>query len=201
MSTFFFFRMNAGILGLKQGMSRIANTEGVLVPVTIIKVTEHQILEVRNSDKHVKNAVVLGSNAFHNPTKNRKFKNIKQFEVSNLESFEKGKNVTIEILKDVKEVSVSSTSTGKGFQGVMKRHGFHGGPGSHGSHFHREPGSIGQRAAPGKVMKGKKLAGHMGMNRITLKKRPVVAVDIKNSLVMIKGAVPGVKNTVVELRF
>lgn len=193
--------MNAGMIGIKQGMSRIANEEGVMIPVTIIKVQDHEVLEVRNSEKHAKNAVVLGANAYHKGSKNRKFKHVKQFDVADLSAFEKGKTVSIDMLKDVKEVVISSLSKGKGFQGVIKRHGFHGGPGSHGSHFHREPGSIGQRAAPGKVMKGKKLPGHMGMDRITLRKRPVIALDEKNHLVMVKGSVPGRKNTVIELRF
>lgn len=193
--------MIGGILGKKQGMTRIVNSQRVLVPVTVVKILENEVLELRAADKHGKNAIVVGMDPYHKAAKNRKFKNIKAFAVEDLGKYSKGQKISADLLQDVKLVTISMVSKGKGFQGVMKRYGFHGGPGSHGSHFHREPGSIGQRALPGKVQKGKKLPGHMGQERITLRNRPVEALDLKQGLLMVKGALPGSRNTLVEVKF
>lgn len=190
-----------GLIVQKKEMTRIADEKGVYVPVTAVFVPEHSVLHVKTSDKDGKNAIVLGSAPLRKPTKNRAFRFVREFDVTDPAAFEKGKAVGFELLEGIKEVRLSSTSKGKGFQGVMKRHNFGGGPGSHGSHFHREPGSIGQRAYPGKVMKGKKLPGHMGVDRVTLQERPIVQVDEANRMVYIKGSIPGHRNSVVELRF
>lgn len=190
-----------GLLGRKQGMTSIISDSGLIVPTTIVQVLENEVVQVKTTEKDKTNSIVLGYNAYKHPSKNKKFKVHKEFKTETSTQHTKGQKINVDALQGVKEVMISSVSKGKGFQGVIKRHGFHGGPASHGSHFHREPGSIGQRTRPGKVQKGKKLPGHMGVDRVTLKKRPVLKIDSKNSLVYIKGAIPGAKNTLIEIRF
>jgi large subunit ribosomal protein L3 len=193
--------MTAGILGKKIGMTQIIIENGMMVPVTAIKIPDQEIIQVKTKEKEHTNAIVIGMDALKKPTKNRKFKTIKEFKVTDVTQYTKGQPWTIEALKDITITTVSSISKGKGFQGVIKRFGFHGGPGSHGSHFHREPGSIGQREKPGKVQKGKKLPGHMGVDRLTFKKRPLLRVDGKEKIVYIKGSIPGSRNTLIEIQY
>ena len=193
--------MAAGLIGKKIGMTRISNDQGVFVPVTAIAIGKNEVLYVKSLDKDGKNAVVLGSNPYKKPTKTQKYKNIKEFVVDDSGSYEKGKMLGCELLENVDVVRISSVSKGKGFQGVMKRWNFAGGPGSHGSHFHREPGSIGSRERPGKVMKGKKLPGHMGVDRITFRKKEIISLDTKNNIVFVKGPVAGSRNSMVEIVF
>ncbi len=194
--------MTGGILGKKIEMTRkIVAEDGVIVPVTAVQVLENEILQVKTAEKDGKNAIVLGMDPYTRATKNIKYKTVKEFEVSDPSLYTKGQKLTLDILKDIKEVNLSSWSKGKGFQGVMRRHNFGGGPASHGSHFHREPGSIGQRALPGKVQKGKKLPGHMGFRKVTIKNRPLIGMDAASQVIWVKGAIPGARNTVVYLSY
>ena len=193
--------MVAGILGKKQGMTRLVNEAGAMVPVTVVKVEENQVLNIKTEEKDGKNAIIVGIDPYKKERKNKKFKTIKEFQVADTSQYEIGKSISLDLLKEVEELTVSAVSKGKGFQGVMKRYNFHGGPASHGSHFHREPGSIGGCDSPGKVIKGKKLPGHMGCDRVTLKNRPVEGIDEKEQTIMIKGAIPGARNTIIEMRF
>jgi large subunit ribosomal protein L3 len=114
--------------------------------------------------------------------------------------FKLGDQVTVEMFEAGAQVHISGTSKGKGFQGVMKRHNFKGGPGGHGSHFHREPGSIGQCATPSRVFKGLGLPGHMGDETVTVRNLEVVRVDAEQNLLLVKGAVPGGKNALLMIR-
>jgi large subunit ribosomal protein L3 len=193
--------MTAGILGRKIGMTQIIMEDGIIVPVTAIKIPDQEIIQVKTKEKEHTNAIVLGMDPLKKPTKNKKFKTIKEFKVADVTLYSKGQPWTIENLKNITTVVVSAVSKGKGFQGVIKRFGFHGGPGSHGSHFHREPGSIGQREKPGKVQKGKKLPGHMGTQRITLKNRPILKMNQQEKIIYIKGSLPGSRNTLVEIQY
>ena len=114
--------------------------------------------------------------------------------------YKPGDQQTVAAFNEVKKVDVTGTSKGKGFAGVIKRHGFGGGPGGHGAHFHRAPGSIGQCATPSRVLKGVRLPGHMGCDRVTVKNLEVVRIDEDLNLILVKGAVPGGKNGIVRVR-
>jgi len=132
--------------------------------------------------------------------KTRKFRFLKEVKTEENETYNKGDQVTVEKFKDIKTVEVVSVSKGKGFQGVVKRYHFRGGPETHGSHAHREPGSIGCRAKPGRVAKGKKLPGHMGGAQVTLKRIPVEYIDAEKNLIGLKGPVPGANKSLIFIK-
>jgi len=188
-----------GILGKKIGMTRVVNEDGTMIPVTIIECAPNIITQVKTEEKYGYNAIVLGCYALKNPTKNRRFRHLGEFKCENTEGYEKENNIDVNVLSDIKTVTIMSTSKGKGFQGVIKRHNFSRGPESHGSRHHRQPGSIGACAMPGRVIKGKKMAGRMGSDRTTLKNIPVVLVDAAKNLVAVKGPIPGSISTIVKL--
>jgi large subunit ribosomal protein L3 len=187
-----------GILGKKLGMTRVVKEDGSIVPVTIIECKPNVISQIKTTDKDGYNALVLGFDPKKRPTKTKKFHFIREFQIDSIADFEKGKEIDISIFSEGDLVSLTGTSKGKGYQGVMKRWNFAGGPGSHGSHFKREPGSIGARAKPGKVHKGKKLPGQMGNCTVTIK-NTVEYIDPKKNLIGIKGAVPGSINSYVKI--
>ncbi|OGJ51113.1 50S ribosomal protein L3 [Candidatus Peregrinibacteria bacterium RIFOXYA2_FULL_33_7] len=189
-----------GIIGKKLGMTQIIQEDGTATAVTIISCEPNTIAQIKTIEKDGYSALVLGYQPLKKPTKNKKFKFLKEFLVGDKDKFEKGQPLTLEILNDIKTVTVTSVSKGKGFQGVMKRHNFHGGPASHGSHFKREPGSIGARAKPGRVHKGKKMAGRMGCDTITLKEKPIIYRNLDKNIIGIKGPVPGGKNNLVIIK-
>jgi large subunit ribosomal protein L3 len=116
------------------------------------------------------------------------------------ETFKVGDAVTVDMLEPGMHVHISGTSKGKGFQGVIKRHNYKGGPGGHGSHFHRAPGSVGQSSSPSRVFKGMRLPGHMGSETVTVRNLEVVRVDAEQNLLVVKGAVPGGKNSLLTIR-
>jgi len=180
-----------GILGKKIGMTRILQDDGRVIPVTIVQCEPNTVAQVKTKEKDGYPAIVLGFSALKKPRKTRKFQFLREVKVAENESYNKGDLVSLEKFKEAKMVAVTGVSKGKGFQGVVKRYHFAGGPETHGSHAHREPGSIGCRAKPGRVMKGKKLPGHMGFAQITLKKVPVQFIDEKNHLIALKGPLPG----------
>jgi len=190
-----------GIIGKKLGMSQIIQDDGRVIPVTFVKCDPNTVVQVKTEGKDGYPAIVLGFDAYKNPSKNIKFKTLKEFRVAKSDDYKVGQAVDLNTLKEVKEVTVTGTSKGKGFQGVMKRHGFHGGPEGHGSHFHREPGSIGCRAKPGRTRKGRKLPGHMGTDTVTIKNRPVIVLEPTKHVMAIKGAIPGANNGYVYIKF
>ena len=120
--------------------------------------------------------------------------------MENASEYKPGDEQTVAAFADVKKVDVTGVSKGKGFQGVIRRHGFGGGPGGHGSHFHRAPGSIGMCATPSRVLKGMRMAGHMGCDTVTVKNLDIVRIDEDQNLILVKGAVPGGKNALVRVR-
>jgi large subunit ribosomal protein L3 len=187
--------MSTGLIARKVGMSRVFLQTGESIPVTYLSVEPNIIVRTKTKEKDGYNAVVLGVGA--KPWKSRKGKeNVryarqKEWQVESLDGMEPGKTVTCELLPVETMVAVTSVSKGKGFQGVMKRHHFGGGPASHGSHFKREPGSIGMRTQPGRVLKGHPMAGHMGLEQVTIHNRPVMAADVQKGVIAIKGPVPG----------
>ena len=183
-------------------MTRLIQDDGRVIPITVIHCEPNEVAQVKTVEKDGYPAIVLGFSKLKKPTKTKKFAHVREFKITAEETanYNKGDAVTCESLKDVKEVIVTGISKGKGFQGVIKRHNFACGPMSHGSHHHREPGSIGPRAKPGRVEKGKKLPGHMGTDQVTIHKVQVAYLDIEKNLVGLKGAVPGAKNGLVIIK-
>ncbi|PID70193.1 50S ribosomal protein L3 [bacterium DOLZORAL124_38_8] len=186
-----------GIIAQKLGMTRVICPDtGKITPVTVLFVPEAEVLQVKTVDTDGYSAVVLGG--FPSTKKladkgniSNKFAVIKELDIDT-DGLEKGAKVSLDGLEDGMEVKISGTSKGRGFSGVIKRHNFARGRETHGSHHHREPGSVGMCAKPGRILKGKKMPGHYGVDKITLKTK-IVQVDTENKLVAVRGAVPGAK--------
>ena len=187
------------LLGRKIGMTRVIQDDGEVSPVTVISVPASIITQVKTEEKDGYQAVVLGFEALARPSKNRKYRVMKEFKLKGAESFEVGATLGVGLLGEVKQVSVCSVSKGHGFTGVIKRWNFSRGPESHGSHHHREPGSSGCRTKPGRIAMGKKFPGRHGNRSVTMHRVPVVKVDSDNSLVAVKGAVAGANGGLVTI--
>lgn len=183
----------SGILGKKVGMTRLIQDDGRVIPVTVLVCEPSEVTQVKTVDKDGYPAIVLGFSKLKKPTKTKKYRHVKEFRIdeNEQENYKKGDQITIESLQDVETVKISSVSKGKGFQGVIKRYNFSRGPETHGSHHHREPGSIGACAKPGRVHKGKKMPGRMGGAKVTIGKVKIAHLDPKNHIVALKGPVPG----------
>ena len=205
--------MTLGLLGTKIGMTREFLTNGQSVPVTVIKVEKGRVLDVITKDTRGYSAVKVG----FFPIKSSKLTNqmkgyftkkntepkkiLKEFRLDKVDEFKEGNEFGLEILKDTKFVDVRSKTIGKGFAGVMKRWNFGGLRASHGvSVSHRSHGSTGQRQDPGRVFKGKKMAGHMGDKLRTMLNLEIVKSDVENNLLYLKGSIPGSKNSKVLVR-
>lgn len=186
--------MSTGLIARKVGMSRVFLPSGEAVPVTYVEVEPNVVVRTKTKEKDGYNAVVLGVGA--KPWKSRKgkehvrYKVQKEWQVEKLE-LEAGAKVTAEAIPVESLVTVTGVSKGKGFQGVMRRHHFAGGPATHGSHFKREPGSVGMRARPGRILKLHRMAGHMGGDQVTMQHRSVVTADPAKGILGVKGPVPG----------
>jgi large subunit ribosomal protein L3 len=190
-----------GIIGKKLGMSQVIQDDGRVIPVTYIACEPNEVVQVKTQETDGYPAIVLGFDAYKNPSKNKQFKTLKEFRVESIEDYKKGQKISVESLKEVEAVTVTGSSKGRGYQGVIKRHSFSRGPETHGSHHHREPGSVGMCAKPGRVMKGKKLPGHMGNDQITLKNRPVISVIEAENVIAVKGALPGSNNSYLYIKY
>lgn len=184
-----------GVIARKIGMSRVFLSTGEAVPVTYLQVEDNTVVRTKTKDKDGYDALVLGVDESKMKTRKGKehtrLDTQKEFMVELLDGYEPGAKVTTAVLPVDSMVTISSVSKGKGFQGVMKRYHFSGGPASHGSHFKREPGSVGMRTWPGRIHPGKRMAGRMGGDRITIKNRSVVVCDEAARIIGIKGPVPG----------
>ena len=196
------------LIGKKIGMTREFYKTGQLVPVTVLKMEKARVIQVIEGEKRGYKAVQLGYGKIKNSKltkamkgyfakKNTEAKKIlKEFRVTNIESFKEGNEFGLEIFKDIKFVDTRSKTIGKGFAGAMKRHNFGGLRATHGvSVSHRSHGSTGQRQDPGKVFKGKKMAGHMGDKLRTMQNIEIIKTDIENELLYLKGSIPGAKNS------
>lgn len=192
-----------GIIGRKVGMARVFDDKGDVVPVTVIEAGPCPVVDVRTKDKHGYNAIQIG---FGRRKKSRTNKAtaghcgkagvepmqlLREMRMDDVAGFKVGMELKADLFKVGEQVRVTGVTKGKGFQGVMKRWGFHGGPDGHGGMSHRRPGSIGQCAYPGRVWKNKRMAGHTGAARMTVRNLKVVKVDAENNLIAVKGAVPG----------
>jgi large subunit ribosomal protein L3 len=198
------------ILGTKEEMTQIFQEDGRVVPVTAIAAGPLTVTQVKTVDTDGYTAVQvgfgvqkesrLGKSVLGHTKDLGAFKHLREFRVNDTADMEKGKTIDVSIFEPGEEIEVSGISKGKGFQGVVKRHGFKGGPRTHGQkHSERKPGSIGS-TGPQRVFKGVRMAGRMGSDRITVKNLSVVAVDTEKGLLFVKGAVPGHRGTLLEVR-
>ena len=205
--------MSIGLLGKKIGMTREFFDSGVSIPVTVLFVEKGRILDVITKDKRGYDAIRVGFGKIKNSKLTKQMKGVfakkttepkrflKEFRVSNISEYKEGNEIGLEVFKDQKFVDITSRTIGKGFAGSMKRHNFSGLRASHGvSVSHRAHGSTGQNQDPGKVFKGKKMAGHMGDKNRTMQNLEIIKSDLENNLIYLKGSVPGAKNSFVIIK-
>ena len=205
--------MTIGLIGKKIGMSREFIDSGLSIPVTILSIEKGRIINVFTKEKRGYDAIQVGFGKIKTSklkkqmkgffakksTEPRKF--LKEFRVNNISEYKEGNEIGLELFKDDKFVDVKSKTIGKGFAGVMKRHNFSGLRASHGvSVSHRSHGSTGQNQDPGRVFKGKKMAGHMGDKYRTIQNLEIIKSDLENNLIFVKGSVPGSKNSIVLIQ-
>lgn len=204
--------MTKGILGKKVGMTQVFTESGELVPVTVIEAKPNVVLQVKTVETDGYNAVQLGFDDKRNVLSNQPEQGhvkkadtspkrfIREIRDAELGDVEVGSEITVETFKQGDIIDVTGTSKGKGFQGVIKRHNQSRGPETHGSRYHRRPGSMGQAADPARVFKGKKLPGRMGGQTTTIQNLEIVRVDADKNVILVKGNVPGPKKSMVEIR-
>ena len=204
---------NIALVGKKIGMTREFYKTGQSVPVTVLKMEPGRVIQIIDEEKRGYKAIQVGFGKIKNSklTKSMKGffakkntepkKTLKEFKVNNIDEFKEGNEFGIEIFKDIKFVDIKSKTIGKGFAGAMKRHNFGGLRASHGvSVSHRAHGSTGQNQDPGKVFKGKKMAGHMGNKIRTIQNIEIIKSDSENNLLYLKGSIPGAKNSEVLIK-
>ncbi len=202
-----------GLIGKKIGMTREFYKSGQSVPVTAVKIDKGRIIQLISKDQRGYNAIQVGFGKIKNSKLSKQMKGffskkntepkkiLKEFRVSKLDNYKEGNELGLEIFKDAKFVDVRSKTIGKGFAGAMKRHNFGGLRASHGvSISHRAHGSTGQNQDPGKVFKGKKMAGHMGSKMRTKQNIEIIKTDLENDIMYLKGSIPGSKNTEVLVK-
>jgi large subunit ribosomal protein L3 len=205
--------MPAGIIGKKLGMTRIFDSEGLAVPVTVIEAGPCFVVQRKTTAREGYEALQLGFERIslrkvnkpqkgHLETHGAKsaFRHLKEVRLTGAEAFAAGQEITVEQFAIGDRVDIIGTSKGRGFAGTVKRWHFHRGPMSHGSMSHRAPGSIGASAFPSRVLKGKKLPGHLGNARVTIKNLEVVDVRLEENLLVVKGAIPGPRQGLVLIR-
>ena len=201
------------LIGKKIGMTREFFKTGQSVPVTVLKVEKGRVVQIINKEKRGYDAVQVGYGKIKNSKLSKSMKVyfakknteprkiLKEFRVKDLEKYKEGNEFGLEIFKDIKFLDVRSKTIGKGFAGAMKRHNFGGLRASHGvSISHRAHGSTGQNQDPGKVFKGKKMAGHMGDKMRSMQNLEIIKTDIDNELIYLKGSIPGSKNSEIILK-
>ena len=204
--------MKKGIIGKKLGMTQIFDEKGNVVPVTVIEAGPCVVAQVKTVETDGYNAIQLGygevkAKHINKPeaghfakSKLENKKHLREFRLEDISNFKVGDEVKADIFATGEKVDIQGTSKGKGFQGVIKRHGQHRGPMGHGSMYHRRPGSMGATSTPGRVFKGKKLPGHMGSVTVTIQNLDVVAVDMDKNVILVKGSVPGAKGAILKIK-
>jgi large subunit ribosomal protein L3 len=202
----------SALLGKKIGMTNVFSADGKLVPVTVVQVGPCVVTQVKTKQTDGYNALQLGfdekpveklnkpQSGHLKKTSNKGFRVLREFRTDDAEKIEAGTNIGIDIFGVGDKVNISGISKGRGFQGTIKRHGFSRGPETHGCRNHRKPGSIGNSAWPGRVFKGKKLPGHMGTNRETVKNLTIVDIKHEDNILLVKGPVPGFKTGILEVQ-
>jgi large subunit ribosomal protein L3 len=202
-----------GLIGKKLGMTQIFNENGKQIPVTVIQAGPCKVIHRKTKDKHGYDSVQLGFEEVEEKKLKKpqighfkkhnspNYKHLKEFRLKLYTDIAEGEIFDVSMFKENEILKITGTSKGKGFAGVIKRHGFHGFKASHGVHeSFRGPGSIGQCATPARVHKGKKLPGHKGVEKVSTINQKVIKIDTEQNLVMIKGSIPGHRNSIVYLR-
>ena len=202
-----------GLIGKKIGMTQIFDKKGNVIPVTVIQAGPCRVIHRKNKDKHGYDAVQLGFEEVDEKKVSKPmmghfkkhnsppYRYLKEFRLKMYKDINEGEIFDVSMFEEHELLKITGTSKGKGFQGVMRRHNFHGFKATHGVHeSYRGPGSIGQCATPARVFKGKKLPGHQGVDKVSVLNLQVVKVDVEKNLVMVKGAIPGHRNSIVRLR-
>lgn len=204
--------MKKAIIGKKIGMTQIFDETGKVIPVTAIEAGPCVIAQIKTVETDGYDAVQLGFgdvkiNKVNKPVKGHyekanitPKKHLREFRLDSLEGLKVGNELKADVFAVGDSVDIQGTSKGKGFQGVIKRHGQSRGPMGHGSMYHRRPGSMGPTSTPGRVFKGKKLPGHMGRQTVTIQNLDVVAVDLDKNVILVKGSVPGVKGAILKIK-
>ena len=200
-----------GILGKKLGMTQIFTEEGEVIPVTVVEAGPVVVTQIKTTENDGYTAIQVGfqdakEKSLNKPQKghlaaaNTLKKHLKEFRVDSVEEYTVGQEIKADLFAAGELIDVTGISKGKGFQGPIKRHGQSRGPETHGSRYHRRPGSMGACSYPGRVFKNKKLAGHMGSVKVTVQNLEVVRVDADKNFILVKGAIPGAKGSVVTLK-
>ena len=204
--------MKKGIYGKKLGMTQIFDENGLVIPVTVVEVEPCLIVRKKTVETDGYNALVVATGKVKEKHMNKPLKGqfdkiklsyrkyIRELRLDDVESYNVGDELKADIFSAGEIVDVQGISKGKGFQGVIKRHGQHIGPKGHGSMYHRRPGSMGPTSSPGRVFPGKKLPGHTGKDTVTVQNLQVVKVDMDKEVILIKGSVPGYKNSLVRIK-
>ena len=200
------------LIGRKVGMTQIFDEAGKVIPVTVIEAGPCVVAQVKSIETDGYNAIQLGFGDVKESKLNRPEKghfakaklalkkHLREFRVDAIDGVNVGDEIKVDTCVAGEKIDVQGTSKGKGFQGVIKRHGQSRGPMGHGSMYHRRPGSMGPTSTPGRVFKGKKLPGHMGRVTVTIQNLDVVKVDLDKNAILVKGSVPGAKGTILKLK-
>ena len=204
--------MKKGIIGRKIGMTQIFDEKGNVIPVTVIEAGPCVVAQVKTEETDGYNAIQLGFGEVKDKHINKpeaghfakaklaNKKHLREFRLESIENYKVGDEIKADIFEAGEKIDVQGTSKGKGFQGVIKRHGQHRGPMGHGSMYHRRPGSMGATSTPGRVFKGKKLPGHMGKVTVTIQNLEIVKVDTDKNVLLVKGSVPGPKGAILKVK-
>ena len=200
--------MSIGLIGRKVGMTQVFQDDGTMIPVSVVVIEPNTVTRLRTSERDGYTAVQLGVEPSKKLTKPEagqlkdlpKVAVIREFRVEDASGYEVGQTLDVSLFEAGDVIDVTGTSKGKGFAGTVKRHHFKRGPKTHGSDHHREPGSIGPGTTPGRVYRGSRMAGHMGHERVTVKKLQVVRTDPERNLLLVKGAVPGAPNALLLVK-
>ena len=204
--------MKKGLIGKKIGMTQIFNEEGKVIPVTVIEAGPCVVSQVKTEETDGYNSIQLGFGAIKESKVNKPERGhftkaniaparyLREFRVDSIEDVKVGDELKADIFMAGDKIDIQGTSKGKGFQGVIKRHGQHRGSMGHGSMYHRRPGSIGSTSTPGRVFKGKKLPGHMGAETVTIQNLEVIKVDLDKNIILVKGSVPGAKGSILKIK-
>ena len=200
------------LIGKKVGMTQIFDEQGKVIPVTVIEAGPCVVAQVKTVETDGYNAIQLGfgdvkESKINKPEKGHfakskltPKKHLREFRLDSVENINVGDELKADTFTAGDQLDIQGTSKGKGFQGVIKRHGQSRGPMGHGSMYHRRPGSMGPTSTPGRVFKGKKLPGHMGSQTITIQNLEVVRVDLDKNVILVKGSVPGAKGAILKLK-
>lgn len=200
------------ILGKKLGMTQVFTEEGIVIPVTVIEVGPMKVVQKKNAEKDGYNAIQIGYGDVKEKRINKPLKGhfekanvevkrfLREIRVDNIDEYEIGQEIKADIFAAGDKVDAIGTSKGKGYQGAIKRHNQHRGPMTHGSKYHRGIGSMGGSATPARILKGKKMPGQMGNERVTVQNLEVVRVDAEKNFILVKGAVPGPKGGLITIK-